>query len=233
METNTLSASVDLTHFSDAFTYHKDKVFESTLTVSTLEVPFAETFEASVIVERKVQPGDLTDLVPFDDGGSYRGHMGHLPPGLVSSTEEALRDDTWLPTGSFAATRGLEPAMLENVPPRSLVSAESFTVGARTFECASGFGGSVNYTHDILYHVASVTVLAFGPDRFGLKDRTHKVTTAGTLIDCVAPHIVATFADGTTTYKLSAETGQPSGPDVFYLWSGADCGSNTGFAGEN
>jgi hypothetical protein len=130
--------------------------------------------------------------------------------------------------GSFEASGPIKPSEVEDAPPLTTLSGDTFAyaVPAEEFECTSGGSANVKYDGTARYHAATVFVDSVGRvDDEGLENRTEFTTESSESVQCVMPRIAASAAPPFTTYTLSP--GIPGGTTSFG-WSGANCGSVTG-----
>lgn len=207
--TKTLTASIQLTHFSTVIFTYVENPFEADMQVSALEVPFAEAFDVTVAVTRGPDP---VDLIEFYEGEQANAYIH-------------LADTPWLLSGSLSGEGSVRPRTIEDVPPPISVPGATFTIPTQAFDCASPGGGSVSFDGPVQYQQRVVwSVPGYGVTGEDLEDKTANVAASSGEIECVMPAVVASAAPPITTYTLSPEL--PSA--TFFAWAGADCGSITG-----
>ena len=115
-ETNVLTASMSLTHFSFVYVWYHETVFEIEGSASATQVHVGDTFTVTFIVTRTVDPTDPT-----------RGLLNTLK---VATGEfyEFLADAPWTLRGEINASGPVTPTQVQNAPPLSSISTPTFTV---------------------------------------------------------------------------------------------------------
>ena len=209
-ETNKLTASIPLTHFSFVTVVHVQDLVKAEITSSVSEALFGESFEATLKATRTAAPGELIKTITFtDDGSKWLFYMS----------------DPWTLMGKARGARSVGPRTIENVPPTTSLTGQTFTSKVM-FECIKGGGfSSMGYSANATFKLRKVwDSPEFGVTEEGLESKYDTYTDAVS-IDCDMPKIVALAAPPFTTYTLSP--GNPGGASSF-LWSGQDCGSATG-----
>ncbi len=208
-ESNMLTASMQLTHFSAVWVTYVANVFEVEVSASASEVPVGGTFEVSVVVTRTAEAGQLIETLTVPAGEFYH----------------SMTDDPWQLEGSMSGAGPIAPKEVEDIPSLTSVSGPTFIVPPEEFECASAGPAHTVYAAAIHYQLRAVVVVQ---DYGGLESepsaRTANIKGFSNQVQCVMPKIVASAAPPLTTYTLSPEI--PSATS--FGWSGADCGSVTG-----
>ncbi len=172
LETNTITASMQLTHFSSVWIHYNIDVFSTVIDTSTAEVVIGESSEVKITVTRMVEPGTLLSVLQYDDGTQVQISLGHSP-----LLPDSASDDTWTLEGDLTAIGPVTPSKVENFPPLSSTSGQTFTLPTQKFECTSQGETSMSYIATGLYHRAMVTVTKnFGVFDRGLDDRKESVT---------------------------------------------------------
>lgn len=188
--TKTLTASIQITHFSTVIFTCVENPFEADMQVSALDVPFAEPFDVTVIV---TSVSDPVDVIEFYEGEQANAYIH-------------LADTPWRLSGSLPGEGSVRPPTIEDVPPLTSVSGSTFTIPAQAFECASPGGGWVYFDGPVQYQQSVVwSVPGCGVTGLDLEDKTANVSASNGEIQCVIPGIVASAAPPITTDTLSPE----------------------------
>lgn len=217
--TNTLTASISVTHFS-TFVYYVSEVFgdwvKAEITPPTSNIGFGETFDATVTASQSVLPGQLVREFTFDGPGISDPGAKWL---FFMST------GPWTLTGRASGFRAVAPSNIDDVPASTSVAGLTFSQPV-TFECTSGDIGGVSYSPLADFTLKKVSV----SPRFGTKELDPVSQHAGdfesAIVNCDMPSIVAAAGPPLTTYTVSPAI--PGATSPSFGWSGANCGSVTG-----
>lgn len=205
-ESETLTASMQIGHFSNVVVVQIASPFEAELSVPSDEILFAETFEIQAVVRRVVQPGQVISTL--------------TTPTLT--TEHWVGDGPWLlREGTMDVGGPAWPATVSDLPPTTSVSGPTFTLPPTTFECTSSGTARARYFGGITFPEEGEITTKDG-DVFTAHPTMHPVffTTSADPVTCVMPQIKAQLNAPLTTYTVTPEL--PSA--TIYSWSGKSCG---------
>lgn len=217
LQTNTITASIPLTHFSLVIVTYVDDFLKGEITPPASKFVFGEAFDVTVTATRIVAPGQL--IKEFTFSGS-----GIRDPG--SKWLFYMSDGPWTLTGYASGFRGVTPRRIEDVPPPSTsITGPTFTSQVK-FECTSEDIGGVGYSPVASFTLRKVSESPeFGTSELDPESQ-HDSDFASAIADCDMPTIAASAAPPLTTYTLSPAIPEATGPS--FAWSGANCGSVTG-----
>lgn len=206
-QTNTLTASISITHFSIVGYYIGLDDLDGEITPENQDVNFGETFVVTVKITRAKPAGTkLRSWTSPTTGVTYSYFHTDLP---------------WTIEGDILGFGVVKPDKIDPLPALTTVTGRTFTIPDVMFECSGGGDTGVGYAAGARLPVREVVE----PSQF--PDGTETVFVSdhpGARVICLMPKIVASAAPPLTTYNIS--------PDVpaatFYAWSGANCGSTSG-----